>query len=122
MEIRKMTCINCPMGCSIEVAVLGEEITVTGNKCKRGQTYGINEVRDPRRIVTSTIKVLGGDKPLTAVKTDREIPKKIIFEIMEEINRVSVVAPVKIGDVLIENVLGTGANIVATSRVNPSVS
>jgi CxxC motif-containing protein len=121
VEIRKMTCINCPLGCSIEVAILGEDINVTGNKCKRGQDYGVNEVRDPRRVVTSTIKVIGGEKPLTAVKTDSEIPKKVIFEVMEEINKISVVAPIMIGDVLIENVLGTGANIVASSRVNRSV-
>lgn len=117
MEIKKMTCINCPLGCSIEVGISGDDIGVSGNKCKRGHEYGINEVKDPRRIITSTIKVVGGDKPLASVKTDRELPKKLMFEAMKIINKASAVAPVKIGDVLIDNILGTGINIVATSRV-----
>ena len=115
MEIRKMTCINCPLGCSIEVGINGDEIQVSGNKCKRGHEYGINEIKDPRRIITSTIKVLGGDKPLVSVKTDREIPKKLIFEVMKIINKSSINGPVKIGDILLENILDTGINIVATS-------
>lgn len=118
MEVKKMTCINCPLGCSLVVSINGEDIQVSGNKCKRGQEYGINEIKDPRRIVTSTIKVTGGDRPLVSIKTDREIPKKLIFEAMKIINQRSIKAPVKIGDVLIENVLETGVNIVATSSTN----
>lgn len=117
MEVKRMTCINCPLGCSLEVSVNGDEISVRGNKCKRGQEYGINEVKDPRRIVTSTMKVTGGDKPLVSVKTDNEIPKTLIFEAMKIINQSSISAPVKIGDILIENILETGVNIVATSSV-----
>jgi CxxC motif-containing protein len=117
MEKRKTVCINCPMGCSLEVTIDGENISVSGNTCKRGAEYGINEVRDPRRTVTSTIKVEGGDRPVVSVKTDRDIPKRLIFDIMKEINGKMGEAPVKIGDILIENVLETGANIIATSNV-----
>lgn len=117
MEIRRMTCINCPLGCSLEVSINDEDIRVSGNRCKRGHEYGINEIKNPRRIVTSTMKVIGGDKPLVSVKTDKEIPKKLMFEAMGVINQSSAKAPVKIGDILIENILETGVNIVATSRV-----
>ncbi len=117
MEVKKMTCINCPLGCSLEVSIMGEDIQVSGNKCKRGYEYGINEIKDPRRIITSTIKILDGDRPLVSVKTDREIPKKLIFEAMNIINQSNAIAPVKIGDILIKNILETGANIVATSSV-----
>lgn len=117
MELRRMTCINCPLGCSLEVSINGEDIQVSGNKCKRGLEYGINEIRNPRRIVTSTMRVTGGDKPLVSVKTDKEIPKKLIFEAMKLINQTSTKAPLKIGDILIENILDTGSNIVATSSV-----
>lgn len=117
MEVKRMTCINCPLGCSLEVSVNGDDISVRGNKCKRGQEYGINEVKDPRRIVTSTMMVTGGDKPLVSVKTDNEIPKALIFEAMKIINQSSISAPVKIGDILIENILETGVNILATSSV-----
>lgn len=115
MEDVRMTCINCPLGCSLEVFVNGEDIEVRGNKCKRGMEYGINEIKDPRRILTSTMRLAGGDKPLVCVKTDREIPKKLIFEAMEVINQMTITAPVKAGDILIKNILGTGSNIVASS-------
>lgn len=117
MEVRRMTCINCPLGCSLEVIVNGEDIHVSGNKCNRGLKYGISEIIDPKRILTSTMRVMNGDRPLVAVKTDREIPKDLIFEAMKLINRGSVKAPVKTGDILIRNILDTGSNIVATSTV-----
>lgn len=114
--IKKMTCISCPLGCQLEVEV-NETIKVTGNKCKRGEEYAKNEVTNPKRVITSTVRVEGGDRPLVSVKTDKEVPKDKIFEIMKEINKVKVLAPVNIGDIIIENVLGTGANIVATAKV-----
>lgn len=114
--IKNMTCISCPLGCQLEVEFNGE-IKVKGNRCKRGEEYAKNEVINPTRIITSTVRVFGGDRPLLSVKTDKEIPKTKIFDIMKEINKVIVNAPVEIGDIIIENVLGTGSNIVATSRV-----
>lgn len=113
---RKMTCISCPLGCQLEVEI-GDNIKVSGNKCKRGEEYAKNEITNPKRTITSTVKVLGGDRPLVSVKTDKEVPKGLIFEIMKEINKAEAVAPIEIGDVIIENVLGTGANVVATSKV-----
>ncbi|TDT61366.1 DUF1667 domain-containing protein [Fonticella tunisiensis] len=116
MEVKKMICINCPLGCSLEITIDGEEINVSGNKCKRGREYGISEIKDPRRIVTSTVRVLNGDKMLVSVKTSREIPKKLIFDVMKEINGVKLKAPVSIGDIVIKDILGTGVDVVATSN------
>lgn len=114
--IKKMTCISCPLGCQLEVEI-NQTIKVTGNKCRRGEEYAKNEVTNPKRVITSTVKVEGGDRPLVSVKTDKEVPKDKIFEIMQEINKVKLVAPVNIGDIIIKDVLGTGANIVATAKV-----
>lgn len=112
-----MTCINCPLGCSLEISIDGENISVDGNRCKRGQEYAINEIKDPKRILTTTMKVADGDKPIVSVKTDREISKNLIFDAMKIINQMNLCAPVCIGDILIKNILQTGVNIIATSNV-----
>lgn len=113
---RNIICINCPMGCEITVEVNDDDIKISGNMCSRGENYARNEIKDPKRIITTTIKVNGGLRPLVSAKTDREISKKLIFKVMDEINRITVNSPVKVGDILINNVLGTDVNIVATSN------
>jgi CxxC motif-containing protein len=116
MEHKKMICISCPIGCIIEVKNLDGEININGNRCKSGEEYAINEINNPKRIVTSTLKVNCGNKPLVSVKTDKEVPKNMIFDVMKFINTVQIDAPVKVGDVLIGNILNTGVNIIATSN------
>lgn len=116
MEVRKMVCINCPLGCNLEVSS-GDEIKVSGNKCKRGQDYALAEITDPKRIITSTVRVDEGDRELVCIKTDKEIPKKLILDAMRIINNASIKAPVKIGDIIIEHIMDTDVNIVATSNV-----
>ena len=110
--VKNMICINCPRGCKISVNT--ETLEVTGNLCPRGKDYGIAEVTNPLRVITSTCVLKGAALPRISCKTDRPIPKGKIFEIMEEINKARVTVPVKAGDVIIENVLGTGANVIAT--------
>lgn len=110
----KLTCINCPMGCSIEVVKNGEELKVTGNRCKRGEKYAKAEVTNPTRIVTSTVKLIGGTKPVVSVKTASEIPKSLMFKAMDEINSAKVHAPVKIGDIVVKNICASGVDVVAT--------
>ncbi|MBR4457015.1 MAG: DUF1667 domain-containing protein [Solobacterium sp.] len=118
MEKRELTCIGCPMGCQITVELEGTEIlSVKGNTCAIGDRYARNEVIHPERTVTYTVVVDGGDKPRCSVKTAGNIPKDKIAECMKEIDAVRIKAPVKIGDVVIENVLGTGVNVVATRNV-----
>lgn len=115
MEKRELICIGCPMGCPITVMMDGKNVVeVTGNTCPRGKVYAEKEVTDPTRIVTSTVKVEGGDRPFVSVKTKEDIPKGKIFDCMKEINAVTAKAPIAIGDVLLENVAGTGVAVVAT--------
>lgn len=118
MEIRNLTCICCPMGCALSVRLEDNEIqSIEGYTCKRGKDYAAKEVTNPRRIVTSTVRVRGGELPVVSVKTKEDIPKEMIFKCMEAMCQVRVSAPVHIGDVLVENVAGTGVDLVATKNI-----
>ena len=118
MEI-KLTCIACPMGCPLSVEMDGDKVvSVTGNTCPRGKVYGEKEVTNPTRIVTSTVKVSGGDSVMVSVKTKNDIPKGKIFDVVKALKDVEIPAPVKIGDVVIADVAGTGVDIVATKNVD----
>ncbi len=118
MEKRELICIGCPMGCQLTVSMENGEVSeVKGNTCPRGDIYARKEVVNPTRIVTSTIKITGGDKERVSVKTASDIPKDKIFEVMKDIDAARVEAPAHIGDVLIRNVAGTGVNVIATREV-----
>lgn len=118
MEIKKLTCINCPVGCSLKVEMDGENmICVSGNTCRRGEIYARKEVTNPTRIVTSTVKVVNGTSGTVSVKTKEDIPKEKIFVCVQALRGIEVQAPVHIGDVILENVAGTGVDIVATRNV-----
>ncbi len=119
MEKRLLTCIQCPLGCQITVEYEGDKIeSVTGNTCPRGDKYARNEILHPVRTVTSTVVVTGGEKPRLSVKTAAGIPKGKIFEAMKEIDAVRMTAPVKIGDVVVKNVAGTGIDVIATRNID----
>ena len=106
------------MGCPLTVEMEGDEvISVTGNTCKRGDTYARKEVSNPTRIVTSTVKVTGGKADMVSVKTREDIPKGKIFDCVKALKGVEVKAPVHIGDVIVPNAAGTGIDIVATKNV-----
>ncbi len=114
---KKMICISCPMGCRLTVT---DDVNakggykVEGNTCPRGEIYAIKEMTNPTRIVPTTVKIKNAILPRLPVKTNDGVPKNMIFKCMEEINKVEVEAPVKVGDIIIENILGLGINIVAT--------
>ncbi len=113
---RKITCIGCPLGCGISVKIEEGNITgITGHTCKKGEEYARTEVIDPRRTLTTTMRLYGGDT-LVPVKSSSPVKKALLLDCMKEINRHTVKAPVEIGDVLIEDILGTGADIVAAGR------
>jgi len=111
----KTICIMCPLGCALEVVEKDSNIVVTGNSCKRGETYGRQEMISPKRVVTSLVKLVGGG--VTSVKTDGLVDKNKIFHILKELSTIQMTRPVKIGDIVIANVLETGANIVVTREV-----
>lgn len=116
MEKRELICIGCPLGCMLTVDMDGDKVLdVTGNTCLRGKTYAEKEVTNPTRIVTSTVRVSGGDRVSVSCKTKSDIPKGMIFDVARALKDVVAQAPVCIGDVLVEDVAGTGVSIVATS-------
>ena len=115
MSEKELICISCPMGCRLTVKLEGNEvISVTGNTCPRGEEYARKECTNPERILTSTVKINGAVHRVLPVITDREIPLGKLFEAMEAIRKVEVDAPVREGDILIEDILGTGANVIAS--------
>lgn len=114
---RELTCIVCPIGCALTVSDEEGELKVSGNTCPRGAVYGKNEVVNPTRTLTTTVRVGNREKTVVAVKSDRPIPKGMLFEAMEKINEVRVDAPVRIGDVVCADLLGV-CNIVATADVD----
>ena len=90
---------------------------MAGNTCPRGDAYAKKELTNPTRIVTSTVRVAGGRLAMVSVKTESDIPKGKIFDCVKALKDVEVTAPVKIGDVIVENVAGTGVNVIATKNV-----
>lgn len=111
--MKQLICIGCPKGCHLNV---DEEngYTVTGNSCPKGADYGKKELTNPTRIITSTVKITGAKHRRCPVKTDRDIPKKLMFQIMELLDSVQLVSPVKRGDIVLTDLFGTGANIIVT--------
>jgi CxxC motif-containing protein len=117
-ETTKIICITCPMGCTLEVTHEGKTVTkVDGHECKRGTEYAEAELTDPRRMVTSTAKVKGGVYPLVPVYTAAPIPKPLIFDLLAELRKVELQAPVKVGQVVLENALDTGIDVLASRNL-----
>ena len=120
-ETTRVICITCPMGCSLEVTHEGKTVTkVEGNQCKKGLSYAEAEISDPRRMVTTTVRVQGGVHPLVPVYTAAPIPKPLISDLLAALRRVQLQAPVQMGQVVLENALGTGIDVLA-SRDLPKV-
>ena len=118
MTEKIITCITCPIGCNIVVRGEGDKIShMEGNQCKRGEEYAKNEFIHPVRILTTTVRVTGADVPLVPVRTDRAVPKALLMQCMDKIKTVTAAAPVHLYDVIIPDILGTGANLVATGEV-----
>ena len=114
-KIRELTCIVCPRGCALRVELaLDSVVSVTGNFCKRGIDYAKSECTNPTRTVTSTVRLEDGR--VVPVKTSGPVPKKTVFDIMKVINTTVAHNKVKIGDIIIENVLGTGVDVIATAN------
>lgn len=113
----ELTCISCPMGCRMIVDVEGDKVVrVRGNACPRGEKYAQQEAVSPQRVVTAVVSIKGSELPLS-VKTDGTIPKDRIFDVMVELNDLLLEAPIKIGDIVLENVCETGVNVIATKTV-----
>jgi len=124
VKSREVVCVLCPLGCKIKIELdeEGNILSVSGNRCPRGKKYAEDEIKDPKRVVTTSVKVLNGELPLASVKTDGPIPKKYIFELMKILKDVKVKAPVSIGDVVVRNIFKTNVNVVITRSVGEKTS
>lgn len=111
--MNELICIRCPLGCRL---LVDEALNVSGNQCPRGREYAVEELTAPKRIVTSLVLIKDCDEPLS-VKSSEPIPKELVFEALKEIKKLKPSLPVKIGEVLIENVLGSGVDIVSTKAL-----
>ena len=115
---KELICINCPQGCNLDVEFDENKIiSVDGNECKMGVKYAEEEVFHPVRMVTTTAAVMDGYIKLLPVKTSCPIDKSLTPNIVKEISKIRVETPVKLGDIIIKNILNTGADIVATRTV-----
>ena len=117
MEKRMLTCIGCPLGCSLTAVPTAEGFDISGYTCKRGLEYAKKELTRPERTVTSTVRVSGGKANVVSVRTAGDVPKDAIFRVMEAINAMVIPAPVKIGDILCRDIAGTGVALTATKGV-----
>ncbi|MDL2229915.1 DUF1667 domain-containing protein [Treponema sp. OttesenSCG-928-L16] len=117
--MKEIICIVCPKGCRLKVDE-NNNYAVTGNSCDRGVAYGQKELTNPTRVITSTVIIEGAPVSRLPVKTDRDIPKKDIFSAMALLDGLSVKAPVRAGDIIVKDILGTGANFVATRTLEKS--
>ena len=116
---RTFTCIVCPNGCEIDAEYEGERVlSVSGNLCPKGKTYVTQELTDPRRTIATSVRVTGGDLPLASVRLTNAIPKNRIFDVMREIERCVLTAPVRIGDVVIQNELGLDSDVIVTKHID----
>ena len=114
----QFTCVVCPTSCEVNAEWNETELQNTDHaQCKLAWDFVRGEIFDPRRMVTTTVRVDDGDLPLVSVKTDPPVPKKTVFEVMQHLAHVVVKAPVNIGDIVVTDVLGTGSNVVATKKI-----
>lgn len=116
--MKRMTCVLCPNGCKLKVEVSDKEtLSVIGARCSKGETFASQEISDPKRNIATSVLVKGGTMPLTSVRLTASIPRRHIFDVMNEIRKVEFEAPVTSGQILIKNVLNLGVDVMSTKQV-----
>lgn len=114
----KLTCIMCPLGCEMEVTVSGKDVATRGNKCVKGLEFAEEEMLDPKRNLATSVPIAGGNFQMLSVRLNQRVSRQMLFPILKEIARLRLVPPVTRGSVLIKNVLGSGADVIATRSVS----
>jgi CxxC motif-containing protein len=114
-EKKHFVCVVCPVGCEVDVVHDGSEITsMEGNKCEKSEEFVSQELIEPMRILTTTVRIQGSRWPVIPVRTDTAVPKRLFPRIMKRLRRVKLEAPINMLDLVVKNVAATGANIIAT--------
>ncbi len=115
MTVKKIICIECPKGCIISAEIRsGKLFSISGNECQKGEAYAFKEIENPVRILTSVVLAEGLSLKMVPVKTDRAVPKADIMKLMEGIKKIRLRTPVKTGDVIEKDFMGSGADLIAT--------
>ena len=116
--MKELVCIGCPRGCQLKIEKNNrDEWVVTGNTCKRGEAFAISEMTAPKRTICSVVKTAFPETPVLPVRVSADIPKERIFDVMAQLRTVTVTERIGRGDVVIPNVLGLCADIIATSNI-----
>ena len=119
-EKKHFVCVVCPIGCEIDVVHDGSKIiSMEGNKCEESEVFVSQELIEPMRVLTTTVRIQGSKWPVIPVRTDKAVPKRSFPSIMRQLRRIKLQAPVNMLDVVVNDVLRTGANIVATRTMPP---
>ena len=120
VEVQKdVTCVICPNSCTITVKQMKSgELVLSGNTCKRGEVYATNEFTDPKRMLATTVRIKNAYIPLVPVRTSVAVTKTKLNEILDILARIEVEAPIKCGDVIVQDVLGLGADVIATRTLD----
>lgn len=119
VEKTHFVCVICPIGCEIDVIHEGDRIiSMEGNKCKKSEEFVSQELIEPMRILTTTVRIQGARLPVIPVRTDKPVPKRLFPRIMSKLRRIELQAPVNMRDVVVVNVAGTGANAIATRTMS----
>ena len=117
--LKEYTCILCPRGCGLEAEVEGQNlISLEGASCVRARAYVEQELFNPQRNISTTVLVENGDQLQASVRLSQAIPKDRIFDVMKEIKKIRVYAPLEIGQVIMDNVLGLGSNVLVTKKIS----
>lgn len=114
---QNVTCTVCPMGCRMTLTKVNEEYKIEGNNCKRGAKYALEEISNPKRVITSTVRIEGSYLKLLPVKTDGAVPKSLMMKVMAILDKVKVQSPIEAGDIIVKDILGTGVNIISTKKL-----
>ena len=114
-EKKHFVCVVCPIGCEIDLVHDGSKIiSMEGNKCEKSEEFVTQELIEPMRILTTTVRIEGSRWPVVPVRTDKVVPKRLFPRMMKQLRRTKLQAPVNMLDVVVKDVLRTGANIIAT--------
>jgi len=122
VEKRHFTCVTCPVGCEMEVEVKdGEVLSIEGNRCAKGEEFVLQELREPMRILTTTVRINGAKWAMLPVRTDKPIPKRLFLQVVSELADLELQAPIQVSDVIMADVADTGANVIASRNMRRQV-
>ena len=116
MADKTMTCLECPRGCRLSIDA--DTLHVTGNVCRRGENFARAELTNPMRVLTTTVRIDAQAEKMLPVRTEDGIPKAKLFDAMKSIQKITVKAPVRVGDVIVPDLCGTGVALIATKNVS----